>query len=58
MNKLKGIVSVIGIIVKYSAVVMAIIKGIQVVYSELEKLDLSEKVVQKDVFELKGAGDE
>jgi hypothetical protein len=58
MNKLKGIISVIGIIVKYSAVVMAIIKGIQVVYSELEKLDLSEKVVQKDVFELKGAGDE
>ena len=39
MNKLKGIISVIGIIVKYSAVVMAIIKGVQVVYDELEKID-------------------
>ncbi|WDF65656.1 hypothetical protein [Flavobacterium sp. KACC 22763] len=41
MNKLKGVISVIGIIVKYSAVVMAIIKGVQVVYDELQKLDLS-----------------
>ncbi|MFV8389804.1 hypothetical protein [Flavobacterium sp. LB1P71] len=39
MNKLKGVVSVIGLIVKYSAVVMAIIKGIQVVSEELEKID-------------------
>lgn len=39
MNKLKGIVSVIGLIVKYSAVVMAVIKGIDVVYQELEKID-------------------
>ncbi|MFV5699005.1 hypothetical protein ACM55H_11615 [Flavobacterium sp. ZT3R17] len=43
MNKLKGIVSVIGLIVKYSAVVMAIIKGIEVVSQELEKIDFSEK---------------
>ena len=42
MNKLKGVVSVIGVIVKYSAVVMAIIKGIEVVYKELDKLDLSD----------------
>lgn len=39
MNKLKGLVSVIGLIVKYSAVVMAVIKGIQVVSEELEKID-------------------
>ncbi|WP_185963449.1 hypothetical protein [Flavobacterium gawalongense] len=39
MNKLKGIVGIIGIIVKYSAVVMAIIKGIEVVSKELEKID-------------------
>jgi hypothetical protein len=58
MNKLKGIVSVIGIIVKYSAVVMAIIKGIQVVYSELEKLDLSEKNEPVKVVELEKTGDE
>jgi hypothetical protein len=45
MNKLKGVVSVIGLIVKYSAVVMAIIKGIQVVHTELEKLDLGTKTV-------------
>jgi hypothetical protein len=58
MNKLKGIISVIGIIVKYSAVVMAIIKGIQVVYSELEKLDLSEKNEPKRVVELESAANE
>lgn len=44
MNKLKGVISVIGLIVKYSAVVMAVIKGIQVVHDELSKLDLSTKI--------------
>ncbi|MDI5898745.1 hypothetical protein [Flavobacterium yafengii] len=39
MNKLKGIVGIIGLIVKYSAVVMAIIKGIEVVSLELSKID-------------------
>ncbi|WP_158614845.1 hypothetical protein [Flavobacterium sp. LB2P53] len=39
MNKLKGIIGIIGLIVKYSAVVMAIIKGIEVVSQELEKID-------------------
>ena len=39
MNKLKSLIAVIGIIVKYSAVVMAVIKGIQVVSEELEKID-------------------
>ncbi len=43
MSKLKGIISVIGIIVKYSALVMAVIKGIEVVYDELEKIDLTQK---------------
>lgn len=48
MNKLKGIISIIGIIVKYSAVVMAIIKGIEVVYSELEKIDLTQKTKENE----------
>ena len=39
MKNLKGIVSIIGIIVKYGAVVTAILKGIQVVSDELSKLD-------------------
>ncbi|WP_185964762.1 hypothetical protein [Flavobacterium franklandianum] len=43
MNKLKGVIAIVGIIVKYSAVVMAIIKGIEVVYNELEKIDLTDK---------------
>lgn len=42
MKSLKSVISVIGLIVKYSAVVMAIIKGVQVVYTELEKIDISE----------------
>ena len=48
MNKLKGIISLIGVIVKYSAVVMAIIKGIEVVYSELEKIDLTDKAKENE----------
>lgn len=55
MKSLKGVISIIGIIVKYSAVVMAIIKGIEVVYSELEKIDLGDKV---ENAELKTAKDE
>lgn len=43
MKRLKGVIDVIGLVVKYSAVVMAIIKGVEVVYSELEKIDLSDK---------------
>lgn len=39
MKNLKGIVSIIGIIIKYGAVVTAILKGIQVVSDELGKLD-------------------
>jgi hypothetical protein len=53
MNKLKGIISVIGIVVKYSAVVMAIIKGIEVVYTELDKLDLSDTpILRSDIKKL------
>lgn len=43
MQKLKGILSIIGLVVKYSAVVMAIIKGIEVVYEELQKIDFNDK---------------
>lgn len=39
MNKVKGIISVIGVVVKYSAVVIAIVKGIQVAYEELQKIE-------------------
>ncbi|WP_269684555.1 hypothetical protein [Flavobacterium lacustre] len=43
MNKLKGVIAIVGIIVKYGAVVTAIIKGIQVVSEELEKIDFNEE---------------
>ncbi|WP_132036790.1 hypothetical protein [Flavobacterium circumlabens] len=43
---MKTILSVIGIIVKYGAVVTAILKGIQVVSDELEKLDLGKEDVK------------
>jgi hypothetical protein len=48
MNKLKGIISIIGVIVKYSAVVMAIIKGIEVVFDELKKIDLTYKIKENE----------
>lgn len=43
MNKLKNIIAIVGIIVKYGAVITAVIKGIQVVSEELEKIDFSDK---------------
>lgn len=46
MKNLKGIVSIIGIIVKYGAVVTAILKGIQVVSDELGKLDFGKEEPQ------------
>jgi len=49
MKNLKGIVSIIGIIVKYGAVVTAILKGIQVVSDELGKLDFGKDETQTPV---------
>ncbi|QKJ63832.1 hypothetical protein [Flavobacterium sp. M31R6] len=53
MKSIKGVISIIGLIVKYSAIVMAVIKGIEVVYSELQKIDLGEskKNVESQNFE-------
>lgn len=42
MKNISSIINVIKIIVKYSAIVTAIIKGITVVCEELEKIDLKE----------------
>ncbi|WP_343591649.1 hypothetical protein [Flavobacterium sp.] len=52
MKNLKGIVSIIGIIVKYGAVVTAILKGIQVVSDELSKLDFGKDEPQEPVKSL------
>lgn len=42
MNKLKSIINVIGLVVKYSAVVMAVIKGIQVTFEELKNINFDD----------------
>jgi hypothetical protein len=47
MNKVKAIISVIGVVVKYSAIVMAIIKGIEVAYSELQKIEWNDNELVK-----------
>ncbi len=43
MNKLNSIISIIKLVVKYSAVVVAVIKGIELISDELQKIDLSDK---------------
>lgn len=48
MKKVKGIVDIIGIVVKYSAIVMAIIKGIEKAYEELKKISFDDN---KEVIE-------
>jgi hypothetical protein len=41
MKQIKSIVSIIGIVVKYGAVVMAIVKGLSVMYEELQNIEIS-----------------
>lgn len=43
MKALKSIVNVIGLVVKYSAIVMAVVKGLQVMYDELKEIKIEEK---------------
>jgi len=47
MKAVKSIIHVVGIVVKYSAIVMAIIKGLQVMYEELKDIKTDEKEVEK-----------
>lgn len=43
MNKLNSIIAIIKLVVKYSAVVVAVIKGIELISDELQKIDLTDK---------------
>ena len=43
MKNISAVVKVFGMILKYSAVLMAVVKGIEIVHQELEKIDLNEK---------------
>jgi hypothetical protein len=43
MNKLKKIIDVIGLIVKYSAIVMALIRGLQFIHGELMNIDTTDE---------------
>ncbi|CAD0006565.1 hypothetical protein [Flavobacterium salmonis] len=53
MKNLKGVISIIGIVVKYGAVVTAIIKGVQVVADELSKIDFGADEQKKPTESLK-----
>ena len=46
MKSVKSIINVIGIVVKYSAIVMAVIKGLQVMYDELQAIKTDEKTLE------------
>jgi hypothetical protein len=48
MKSVKTIVNIIGIVVKYSAIVLAVVKGLQVMYDELQKINTDEKIVKDD----------
>ena len=39
MNKIKGIIAVVKLVLKYAIVVMAVVKGVTVMVEELEKID-------------------
>lgn len=42
MKGLKNIISIVGVLVKYAGVAMAIIKGVNVIKEELEELEKKE----------------
>ncbi len=42
MKSVRSIINIVGIIVKYSAVIFAIFKGLQVMYEELQKININE----------------
>ena len=48
MKSVKTIVNIIGIVVKYSAIVLAVVKGLQVMYDELQKINTDEKNIKDD----------
>lgn len=43
MKNLKSVIAFVGVIVKYSAIVAAIIKAIQVFHEEVEKIEIAEE---------------
>lgn len=43
MQKIKGFLGVVKIVVKYSAIAMVVIKTIEFFHDELSKLDLDDK---------------
>jgi hypothetical protein len=42
MKSVKSIVNIVGIVVKYSAIIIAIFKGLQVMYDELQKINTND----------------
>ena len=48
MKSVKSIVNIVGIVVKYSAIIIAIFKGLQVMYEELQKINIDEKPLKDD----------
>lgn len=47
MNKIKGFLGIVSVVVKYSAIAMVVIKTIEFFYEELSKLDLGDYCQQK-----------
>lgn len=47
MNKLKAGIAFFGVIIKYGAFVMAVIKGLEVMYDELQKIDFVKQVKEE-----------
>lgn len=43
MKGVKSIINVVGLVVKYGAIVMAVVKGLQVMYEELQNIKIEEK---------------
>ncbi|PIF34663.1 hypothetical protein CLU81_5324 [Flavobacterium sp. 9] len=52
MNKLKGVISIIGLVAKYGAVVLAIVKGLELVHDELKKIDFSDSAKPEPIKEV------
>lgn len=47
MKQLKSVLAIVGIVVKYGAVVSAFLKAVEVFHDEIKNIDLGDKQIQQ-----------
>ena len=48
MKNLSSVVKIVSLVLKYSAVLIAVVKGLEVINEELQKIDFNDKTLKND----------